>query len=126
MIKYVEHQFLDAGNVNEYLITAFTMAALIGIVILNIRLVSGSDKFNWKAVAMGACIGVPNYFSIWCLMEVLKQYSTNSSAIIPINNMGIVLFSAVAAWIAFKERLSLTNWLGIVLALAAIALIAYG
>jgi multidrug transporter EmrE-like cation transporter len=40
--------------------------------------------------------------------------------------MGIVLFSAVTAWILFKEKLSFINWAGIALAIAAIALIAYG
>jgi multidrug transporter EmrE-like cation transporter len=40
--------------------------------------------------------------------------------------MGIVLFSAVAAWVLFKEQLTTINWLGIVLALGAIALIAFG
>jgi drug/metabolite transporter (DMT)-like permease len=126
MIKYVEHHFLNAENVNEYLITAFTMAAILGIVSLGIQFLSGRDKFSWRAVVMGVCIGIPNYFSIWCLMEVLKQYSDNSSAIIPINNMGIVLFSAVVAWLAFTERLSAQNWIGIILSLGAIALIAYG
>ncbi len=126
MIKYVEHHFLNADNVNEYLITAFTMAALLGMVSLGIQFLFGRGKFSWKAVLMGAFIGIPNYFSIWCLMEVLKKYSNNSSAIIPINNMGIVLFSAVVAWLAFRERLSLLNWMGILLSLGAIALIAYG
>jgi len=126
MIKYVEHQFLNADNVNEYLISAFSMAALLGIISVTIQFLSGKGKFNWKAVAMGACIGIPNYFSIWCLMEVLKRYANNSSAIIPINNMGIVLFSAVVAWFAFKEKLSLLNWIGIILSLGAIALIAFG
>jgi multidrug transporter EmrE-like cation transporter len=40
--------------------------------------------------------------------------------------MGIVLFSAVAAWLLFKEKLSTINWIGIVLSLMAIALIAFG
>jgi drug/metabolite transporter (DMT)-like permease len=40
--------------------------------------------------------------------------------------MGIVLFSAVFAWLVFKEKLSAVNWAGIILALFAIALIAYG
>ena len=39
--------------------------------------------------------------------------------------MGIVLFSAVAAWLLFKEKLSLINWVGIVLSIVAIALIAF-
>jgi uncharacterized membrane protein len=49
-----------------------------------------------------------------------------SSAIIPVNNMGIVLFSSIMAWLLFREKLSVINWLGIFLSLGAIALIAFG
>jgi len=68
---------------------------------------------------------VPNYFSIWCLVKVLKANAGNSSAVIPVNNMGIVLFSSVMAWMLFKEKLSVINWAGIILSIGAIALIAY-
>lgn len=126
MIKYVEQGYLNDGNKDEYLITAFSMAAAIGLVALVINLAAGKTRLNYKAVLAGIMIGVPNYFSIWCLLQVLKQYAGNSSAIIPINNMGIVLFSSVMAWLLFKERLSAINWLGILLAVGSIALIAYG
>lgn len=126
MIKYVEHSYLTEENKNDYLISAFSSAAAIGAIILIIRLATKKEKFEPRAIIAGICLGVPNYFSIWCLVQVLKDYGDNSSAIIPINNMGIVLFSAVVAWLVFKERLSKVNWVGIILALAAIGLIAYG
>lgn len=126
MIKYVEQKFLSDANNDEYLITAFSTAALIGVVALIIKLIAGKTKLTYKGVLAGIMIGVPNYFSIWCLLQVLKQYAGNSSAIIPINNMGIVLFSAVTAWLLFKEKLSVINWIGILLAVGSIALIAYG
>ena len=126
MIKYTEQRFLNGSNNNDFLITAFAGAGAIGIVILVILVATGKQTFEYKAALAGAAIGFPNYFSIWCLMRVLKQYAGNSSAVIPINNMGIVLFSAVAAWLLFKERLSVTNWLGIILSVLAIALIAFG
>ena len=74
----------------------------------------------------GVLIGVPNYFSIWCLVHFLKESPWQTSASIPVNNMGIVLFSAVAAWVLFKELLSKINWTGILLSLLAIYLIAFG
>jgi drug/metabolite transporter (DMT)-like permease len=126
MIKYVEYRFLDDSNNNVYLITAFLMAALVGTILLTIQLMRNKQQLSWKAVLAGIAIGIPNYFSIWCLIKVLKVYSENSSAIIPINNMGIVLFSALVAYFFFKEKLSAVNWAGIILSLAAIALIAYG
>lgn len=126
MIKYVEQKYLNNGNQDEYLITAFSTAALLGLIALAVKLATGKTKLTYKGVLAGIMIGVPNYFSIWCLLQVLKQYAGNSSAIIPINNMGIVLFSAVVAWLLFKEKLSVINWIGILLAMGSIALIAYG
>lgn len=126
MIKYVEQAFINPGNQDAYLITAFCVAAAVGWLILFYLFSTGRQQFSAKALVAGICIGVPNYFSIWCLLGALKGYSGNSSAIIPINNMGIVLFTALVAWFVFKEKLSATNWLGIALSLGAIALIAYG
>ncbi len=126
MIKYVEHSFLSEANKNLYLITAFGIAALSGIILLAYLFVSGKQKFEPRSIIAGVAIGIPNYFSIWCLFRVLKDYQDNSSAIIPINNMGIVLFSTVVAWLIFKEKLTWINWLGILLSLGAIALIAFG
>jgi drug/metabolite transporter (DMT)-like permease len=126
LIKYVEQTFLNEEISNAYLITSFATAATFGILILIALIISGKQKFDWRSIVAGIIIGVPNYFSIWCLVYVLKDYQGRSSAIIPINNMGIVLLSSVVAWLLFKERLSAINWVGIILSLIAIALIAFG
>jgi len=126
LIKYTEQRFLNDTNSNDFLITAFTSAGIIGILILLTGIIMRRIRFEYKAVLAGIAIGVPNYFSIWCLVMALKKYAGNSSSLIPINNMGIVLFSAVAAWALFREKLSLYNWAGILLSVAAIALIAFG
>lgn len=125
MIKFVEHQFLNGENNNDYLITAFLSAASIGAIILTVQQLTGSKQVDVRAILAGILIGIPNYFSIWCLIRVLKQFPGNSSMIIPVNNMGIVLFSAVAAYVFFKERLSFVNWSGIAISLLAIGLIAF-
>jgi drug/metabolite transporter (DMT)-like permease len=128
LIVYVKNNFFikPEDNFNIFLITAFSVAATIGFLILVMQVATGKQSFSLRAVLAGIIIGVPNYFSIWCLGKVITAYQGNSSAIIPMNNMGIVLFSAVAAWLLFKEKLSFINWMGIILAIAAIALIAYG
>lgn len=126
LIKFVEQAFVNESNQDDYLVTAFGSAALIGISILTIAFITGKQRFDPRAIVAGMIIGIPNYFSIWCLMHALKGYTGSSSAVIPINNMGIVLISAIVAWLVFKEKLSVVNWLGIVLSLAAIALIAFG
>lgn len=126
LVKFVEVRFLDGTNNNDFLIGAFGAAAGIGSVIIVWQVITGRARLSWKAVVAGFAIGIPNYFSIWCLVKVLQVYVGKSSAIIPINNMGIVAFSTLAAAILFRETLSRKNWLGIVVSLIAIALIAFG
>lgn len=126
IINHVQKNYVTADNSNAYLITGFLSATTIGFIILIFQLATGKQKLSTKNIIAGILIGIPNYFSIWCLMKFLKQSSWQSNASIPVNNMGIVLFSAVAAWILFKEKLSAINWLGILLSLIAIALIAFG
>jgi drug/metabolite transporter (DMT)-like permease len=126
LVKFVEVRFLDGTNNNDFLIGAFGAAAGIGSVIIVWQVITGRARLSWKAVVAGIAIGIPNYFSIWCLVKVLQVYAGKSSAIIPINNMGIVAFSTLAAAILFRETLSRKNWLGIVVSLVAIALIEFG
>ena len=126
LIKYVEQGYLSASNRNLFLITAFGVAALVGGLFLVLQLITGKEKFDVRSILAGVLIGVPNYFSIWCLVQVLKIYGNRSASIIPVNNMGIVLFSSVMAWLLFSEQLTRRNWAGIALALLAIAAIAYG
>jgi uncharacterized membrane protein len=86
----------------------------------------GKERFDSRAVLAGVLIGVPNYFSLWCLVNVLKLHAGNSSSIIPITNMGIVLFSTLVAAFFFREHLSKVNWVGIILSILAISMIAFG
>jgi uncharacterized membrane protein len=95
-------------------------------VLLVIQYATGRLRFAFKHLLAGVLIGVPNYFSIWCLVKFLKISPWQSSASIPVNNMGIVLFSSLVAWLLFKERLSIINWIGILFSILAIYLIAFG
>jgi drug/metabolite transporter (DMT)-like permease len=123
--KFVEEKYLNHENLNAFLISSFAAAAGIGLIILLVHYKKGKEKFDRRTVAAGIMIGVPNYFSIWCLGKVYKQNWMESSAIISVNNMGIVLFSTLVAWAVFHERLTRINWLGILLSLVSIALIAF-
>ena len=126
LVKYVEQTYLNGANNNAYLISSFGTAGVIGGIVLLVLIGSGKQAFDKRSIVAGIAIGIPNYFSILFLVKVLSAYKGNSSAIIPVNNMSIVLVSAVAAALLFGEKLSLLNWIGIVAALAAIALIAFG
>lgn len=126
IVAHVDKAFLNESNKDSFFIVAFSIAALLGGLYLIYRLVTGKERFDPRSIIGGICIGFPNYFSVWCLIKVLGEYEGNSSAIFPIVNIGIVLFSTLVAFFAFREKLSKLNWTGIALAVAAILLMAWG
>lgn len=126
LINHVQQTYVSEENKNAYLISGFLSAATIGSTLLLIQYARGRQRFEVKNLLAGLIIGIPNYFSIWCLVRFLKVSPWQSSASIPVNNMGIVLFSSVAAWLLFREKLSKINWFGIALSVISIYLIAFG
>jgi drug/metabolite transporter (DMT)-like permease len=127
LFKWVSDRFLYSSEaaLNQYLITAFSTAAVVGVSILCFQYFVLRKTFTWKALLAGAAIGIPNYFSIYFLGKVYDANLMESSAIIPVVNMSIVLFSTVVSFLIFKERLTRLNWLGILMAAVSIAMIGF-
>ncbi|RYZ50487.1 MAG: EamA/RhaT family transporter [Sphingobacteriales bacterium] len=125
LVKYVEQTFLeDPASQAVFTIHCFAVAATIGSLIVAGLLISGKRNWSWRNVLAGVLLGIPNYFSIYCLIRLLHSDFMQSSAAIPVNNIGIVLLSTVVAVLFFKEGMSRQKLAGIGLSLIAILLIA--
>jgi len=57
-------------------------------------------------------------------MRALQTDNMNSASVFTINNVAIVMFSTLLGILLFKEKVSLKNWGGIVLAVLSIVLVA--
>lgn len=125
LITYTERTFLNASNKDAYLILTFNVAGLIGFALLLFRFFTKKEVFSWRAVFAGIAIGIPNYFSIQTLMMALDNYAGRASFVMPVVNIGIVLFSTVVAFYLFREKLSKLNWAGIFFSVIAILLLSY-
>jgi len=120
---YNQRYFLNEKNVEAFAITVFFCAFAAGAITSLVRLVMGTMVLDPKSLFGGVAIGIPNYYSVYFLVQALSLPNYGQSVIIPVINIGIVTFSAICALIIFKEKLSYINWLGIVLALLAIYLL---
>ena len=125
VLQYVQIVLLtsDVGQL-QFTTTLFGTAAVVGIFVLIVNLISGRMVFKWKHLIGGVALGVPNFGSIFFILKMLDQ-GWDSSVVFPINNVGVIVVSAVVALLFFKEKLSKMNKFGILLAIVAIVLIAY-
>jgi drug/metabolite transporter (DMT)-like permease len=127
LTKFVEKTYLSSTDTsNAYLISGFFVAATLGTLVLTCQLLSGKRNFNYKNLLAGIILGVPNYFSIYFLIKALQIKTLNSSATIPMNNIGVLFLASLFGIFIFKEKLSKANYIGLLLSLIAIVLIYLG
>lgn len=123
-IKYLETNYVAEIDVALFSSSIFAVAGTIGTVILGIQALLGKLKITFRNFLGGLALGIPNFFSIYFLVMALRTKGYESSTIFPLNNVGIVMFSTLLGIILFKERLIPKNWIGIILAILSIILIA--
>jgi len=123
-LKFLEDTYVAQNDVPLFSATIFLAAAIVGVFLLIIQTIRGKFKFEFKNIIAGICLGVPNYFSIYFLVKTLRSDILDSSEIFTVNNVAIVTLSTIVGIVLFREKLLLKNWLGIILALTSIILIA--
>jgi drug/metabolite transporter (DMT)-like permease len=127
LTKYVQRNYLHSEQASSvYLITCFFTAFLIGSIALLTLYARGKKTFRLKYVFAGILLGVPNYFSIHFLIKALQSDYLNSSALIPINNIGILVVVSLFGIFIFHENLSKINYIGLLLSVISILLIFLG
>ena len=123
-IQYFEEIHLTDEEIPVFSSMVFGFAALTGFIFIGVKAVKTPLKVNLKNILGGIALGVPNYFSIYFLLRALREGILSSAAIFTLNNVAIVMVSTLVGILLFKEKLSLKNWSGVLLAVLSIILVA--
>lgn len=127
-LKIVQHTVENAHSGEPALIESrlsgltciiFLMATLAALAVC---LLSGSfrkHKVTWPTAGWGALLGIANIGCTSCMLRALGVMPTG--LYYPLYNIGIVLVATLAGLLFFGERLSLSQVVGLLLAIAAIA-----
>lgn len=126
LIKYAETYHLQSVSREYFTAVLFSAAGIWGLIYFILQQIRHPFKVPAKDILAGIALGIPNYFSIHFLFLALSESGMNSSTVLPVNNIGIVVASALAGLLLFKERYSALNKAGLILSIAAILMISFG
>ncbi len=100
-------------------VVAFVLA-LLGLFYL---IVTRKTKFSWPHIFFGWILGIANFGNIFFYLKAHQSLAKNPSAVFTGMNIGVIVLGSIVGLFIFKEKLSLLNKAGIVLAIIAIIVI---
>jgi drug/metabolite transporter (DMT)-like permease len=121
--QFANKRYLAQHGTPEFAMFIFVAAGATGIIILIAQIARKKTRLNFKSLAGGIALGIPNYFSFLFLLKALASLNWGSSVIFPVANLGTVVCATLGGLIIFKEKISAVNWWGLALALGAILII---
>ena len=98
------------------------LIALIGLLIL---FATKKAKFSWHHILFGWVLGIANFGNILFYLKAHQAIAKSPSTVFSAMNIGVIAIGTIVGVLVFKEKLSLLNKIGIVLAIVAIVIIAY-
>ena len=122
LMKITEQR--NAGDDLGFMIAFIYFVALVfGIIIVIWDISRGKSKWQWKSALGGIGLGVINFFSTSSVYHAMRSF--DNVVLFPIYNIGVVSLTAVIGWLVFKEKLTLKNYIGLIIAVIAVILITF-
>jgi len=122
---YVNHTGLASSLDIDFIATLFFFAGSFGFLFVLFDYFKNGTTYRWKDVIAGFALGIPNFFSIYFLLKVLSN-GMGGSVVFPINNVGILLVTAVLGLFFFHEKFNTQKLIGFSMAVFSIILVANG
>lgn len=124
MMSFSEKTYLkqDNDHILLFLAVIFATSLVFAFAIVAYNVVLGKRKLAYKNLWGGIILGLLNFGSTYYFLKAISVFEV--SVVVPIQNVSIVSLSALTGFLIFREKLQKINWIGIIMAIIAIFLIA--
>lgn len=123
VLNYVQHAQLGTLTPSLFSALSFLVAGVIGLLSYFSPLNKDRKPLHWKHAIAGVALGIPNFFSIFFLMQSYTDLAWENSTVLTTINVSIVVITSIIGFLVFKEKRSPVKLIGLLLALFAIFLL---
>jgi uncharacterized membrane protein len=125
-INFINLRYIPSDDQTVQVTLTMILGAIVaGLLMLAVRVIQGKERIEARSFVGAITLGVPNFLSFYTLLLALSAFQNNGALVYPLYNIGVILLAALMATVFFRERLSTTNQIGLVLAVLAIGLISW-
>ena len=122
LVKYAQQDHLNNVSILQFSAYLFLISFVSSFIFKLIRGFRNSASFSKNDILGGVFLGLANFSSLFFFILALRHSGIDSSLVFGINSIGIVLFSVLSGIILFHEKLTKTNWAGIIIAIISLFL----
>ncbi len=123
--KYIENNFYATGVPPQWvMMVCYASAAVLGTLYWILQSLRIKPHISYRSVIAGILLGVLNYFSFIFVVESLHNPLLPSTVVFPLINVGVLLLATFIAIILFHERLRTINYIGVILSILSILVLA--
>jgi len=112
-------------TIGTSLFIVYTLAFIIALIGLFYQVFKKTMRFSWPHILIGWVLGIANFGNILFYIKAHQSLAKNPSIVFASMNVGVIVFGTLVGVIIFKEKLSLFNKIGLLLAILAIFVIYY-
>jgi len=104
----------------------FALALPLAFVLPLWKHLQEKTRFNRRSALGGVALGLANFGNILFYLRAHRMLPTHPALVFASMNIGVVALGALVGLLLFRERLSRLNLVGVLLALLAIGVLAWG
>jgi drug/metabolite transporter (DMT)-like permease len=120
LLSYIQNKQLNAITPALFSAIGLGFSGILGLAILVVQVIRGKTRIAFKNIVAGLILGIPNFFSIYLLLLSYKSTGWESSKVLAITNVSVVLLSALIGFAVFKESATRMKLIGLLTAILAI------
>jgi len=113
-----------AVNYNSSLFFVFILSFIFSLIGLVYQVATKRMRISWLHIPIGWVLGIANFGNILFYLKAHKALANRPSMVFSAMNIGVIVLGALTGLIIFKEKLSLVNKAGIVIAVIAVIIMA--
>jgi drug/metabolite transporter (DMT)-like permease len=122
-VKFTQQAYLDPSSIMIFSALLFSIAAATGLLLRVLSKKHLNSVFDSSIIKWGILLGLANWGSLYFFVMALIDSGLDSSLVFVINNCGILVLTTLLAIWFFREKRSILNWSGLLLALLVIFLL---